>query len=123
MAAELGTAFFLPSLRGSNIDGVIGSPSRMKFGGNGPGAAPVVEARVEDIAEMTIQTDQLDLNQGYGTSNMQVNFVTRRGTSKFHGRVYEDFRNAALNANSWLNDTLTAINPTSPQREESSYLE
>jgi len=113
-----GTWNGLPTIaQGSNIDGVIGSPSRMKFGGNGPGAAPVVEARVEDIAEMTIQTDQLDLNQGYGTSNMQVNFVTRRGTSKFHGRVYEDFRNAALNANSWLNDTLTAINPTSPQRK------
>ena len=113
-----GTWNGLPTVaQGSNIDGVIGSPSRMKFGGNGPGAAPVVEARVEDMAEMTIQTDQLDLNQGYGTSNMQVNFVTRRGTSKFHGRVYEDFRNAALNANSWSNDALTAINPASPQRK------
>jgi hypothetical protein len=113
-----GTWNGLPTIsQGSNIDGVIGSPGRMKFGGNGPGAAPVVEARVEDIAEMTVQTDQLDLNQGYGTSNMQVNFVTRRGTSKFHGRVYEDFRNTALNANSWLNDSLTAINPASPQRK------
>jgi hypothetical protein len=89
----------------------------MKFGGNGPGAAPVVQARVEDIAEMTVQTDQLDLNQGYGTSNMQVNFVTRRGTNAFHGRVYDDFRNTALNANSWLNDTLTAIDPSSPQKK------
>ncbi|PYU67536.1 MAG: carboxypeptidase regulatory-like domain-containing protein [Acidobacteria bacterium] len=113
-----GTWNGLPTIaQGSNIDGVIGSPSRMKFGGNGPGAAPAVQARVEDIEEMTVQTDQLDLNQGYGTSNMQVNFVTRRGTSRFHGRVYDDFRNAALNANSWLNDTLTAINPSSPQRK------
>jgi len=111
-----GTWNGLPSAsQGSNIDGVIGSPSRMKFGG--AGAAPAVQARVEDIAEMTVQTDQLDLNQGYGTSNMQVNFVTRRGTSKFHGRVYEDFRNSALNANSWRNDALTAINPSSPQRK------
>jgi hypothetical protein len=35
---------------------------------------------------------------------MQVNFVTRRGSNTFHGRVYEDFRNTVLNANTWLND-------------------
>src|SRR5207237_4532 len=39
----------------------------------------------------------------------------RRGSNAFHGRVFEDFRNAALNANSWLNDTLNAINPSNPQ--------
>ncbi|MGO9084664.1 MAG: carboxypeptidase regulatory-like domain-containing protein [Terriglobales bacterium] len=100
-----GTFNGLPSIaQGSNIDGVIGSPSRMKFGGNGPVAEPVVEPRVEDIAEMAIQTDQLDLNQGFGTSSMQVNFITRRGTNAFHGRLYEDFRNSYLNANSWYND-------------------
>src|SRR5215471_4760043 len=95
-----GTWNGLPSIaQGNNIDGVISGSSRMKFGGN---AEPAMQARVEDIAEMTVQTDQLDLNQGYGTSNMQVNFVTRRGSSTFHGRVFEDFRNTALNANSWL---------------------
>lgn len=35
---------------------------------------------------------------------MQVNFVTRRGSNDWHGRVFEDFRNAALNANSWMNN-------------------
>ena len=110
-----GTWNGLPSIaQGNNIDGVISNTSRMKFSGNG---TPALQARVEDIEEMTVQTDQLDLNQGYGQANMQVNFVTRRGTSMFHGRVYEDFRNAALNANSWLNDTLTALNPTSPVRK------
>ena len=107
-----GTWNGLPSIaQGNNIDGVISSTSRMKFSGN---AQPGLQARVEDIAEMTVQTDQLDLNQGYGQANMQVNFVTRRGTNSFHGRVFEDFRNTALNANSWVNDTLTAITPGSP---------
>ena len=97
-----GTWNGLPSVaQGSNIDGVIGSPSRMKFGGN---AQPAVSARLEDIEEMTVQTDQLDLNQGFGQANMQINFVTRRGTNRFHGRVFEDFRNSGLNANSWYND-------------------
>lgn len=97
-----GTWDGLPSVaQGSNIDGVIGSSSRMKFGGN---AAPAVTARLENIQEMTVQTDQLDLNQGFGTANMQTTFVTRRGTNAYHGRVFEDFRNSALNANSWTND-------------------
>ena len=43
---------------GNNIDGVFGSPERMKFGGN---AAPAVLTRLEAIEEMTIQTDQLNL--------------------------------------------------------------
>jgi len=86
---------------GNNVDGVIGSSSRMKFYGN---ASPAISARLEDIQEMTVQTDQLSVNQGFGQANMQVNFVTRSGTNQFHGRVFEDFRNSALNANSWYNN-------------------
>jgi len=86
---------------GNNVDGVVGTTQRMKFAG---AATPLVQARVENMEEMTVQTDQLNMNTGYGISDMQVNFVTRRGSNSFHGRVYEDFRNAALNANTWLND-------------------
>ncbi|MGA9592773.1 MAG: carboxypeptidase-like regulatory domain-containing protein, partial [Candidatus Acidiferrales bacterium] len=97
-----GTWNGLPSIaQGNNIDGVIASTSRMKFGGN---TVPEVQARLEDMQEMTVQTDQLDLDQGFGASNMQVSFITRAGTNQFHGRIYEDFRNAYLNANTWVND-------------------
>jgi hypothetical protein len=107
-----GTWDGLPAIaQGNNIDGVIGSSSRMKFGGN---AQPAVVPRLEDIQEMTVQTEQLDLNQGFGQANMQINFVTRRGTNRFHGRVFEDFRNTALDANSWLNNAATALNPSNP---------
>ncbi len=102
VAGYNGTFNGLPSNdQGSNIDGVIGSPTRMKFGGN---IQPVVSPRLEAIEEMTIQTDQLNLNSGFGQSSTQVTFVSRRGTNKFHGRAYEDFRNSGLNANSWIND-------------------
>ena len=93
---------------GNNIDGVFGSPERMKFSGN---AAPAVQPRLEAIEEMTIQTDQLNLNQGGGQSSMQINFITRRGTNQFHGRLYEDFRNSDLNANTWSNDALGVKKP------------
>lgn len=93
---------------GNNVDGVVGTTQRMKFDG---AATPLVEARVENMEEMTVQTDQLNMNTGYGISDMQVNFVTRRGTNNFHGRIYEDFRNAALNANTWLNDATGSPKP------------
>ena len=110
VAGYTGTYDGLPSIaQGNNIDGVIGSSSRMKFGGN---SEPNVQPRLEDMQEMTVSTEQLNLDQGYGQSNMQLNFVTRRGSNRFHGRVYEDFRNSALNANSWSNDALSSITGT-----------
>lgn len=102
VAGYNGTYNGLPSNdQGSNIDGVIGNSSRMKFVGN---IQPAVSPRLEDIEQMTVQTDQLDLNSGFGQASTQVNFVSRRGSNQFHGRAYEDFRNSGLNANSWQND-------------------
>ena len=99
-----GTWNGLPMIaQGNNIDGVIASSSRMKFAGN---TQPGLEARLEDLQEMTIQTGQADLNQGMGTASMQVNFVTRRGTNELHGRIFDDFRNTDLNANSWFNNAI-----------------
>jgi len=88
---------------GSNIDGVQGNTNRMKFQGN---AAPIVSARLEDMQEMTIQTDMLGLNSGFGSTTMQINFVTRRGSNAFHGRIFESLRNDNLNANSWVNNAV-----------------
>ena len=93
---------------GNNIDGVIATTSRMKFGG---ASEPLVEARIEDMQEMTVQTDQLNTNTGFGQSNFQVNFVTRRGSNTFHGRLFEDHRSSALNENSWVNDASGAAKP------------
>ena len=87
--------------QGNNVDGVVGSPSRMKFSGNQSAA---VQTRIESMEEMTIQTDQMDQNQGFGQSSTQVGYVTRRGSNSFHGQLYEDFRNSWLNANSWRNN-------------------
>jgi len=95
--------------QGNNVDGVIGSPSRMKFGGN---ASPSVQVRLENIEEMTVQTDQMDMNQGFGQGAMQINYVTRRGTNNWHGSIYEDHRNAALNANSWRNNVTGLRKPS-----------
>ena len=54
---------------------------------------------------MTIQTGELDASKG-GTSAMDIGFVTKRGTNKFHGQLYEDYRSGGLNANSWYNNNV-----------------
>jgi len=91
--------------QGNNIDGVISSTSRMKFTGN---QTPELQARLEDMQEMTVQTDQLDLSTGFGATDMQVNFITRRGSNSFHGRAFDNYQNDGLNANSWGNDAIGA---------------
>jgi Carboxypeptidase regulatory-like domain len=87
--------------QGNNINGVVASSARMKFDGN---AYPNVQARLEDMQEMTVDTGQLNVSEGYGQAAMQETFVSKNGTNAYHGGVYEDFRNAAMNANSWTNN-------------------
>ena len=108
-----GTYDGLPSIaQGNNIDGVIGSSSRMKFTGN---AAPNrLAASGSNARDDGAKSEQLNLDQGFGQANMQLNFVTRRGSNAFHGRLYEDFRNSGLNANSWVNDATTALGTPTP---------
>ncbi len=87
---------------GADFDGTPGISNRFRSGGFAYGTT-AVQPRIEDVAEMTVQTGQLDLS-GIGTSAMRISIVTRRGTNAFHGRLYEDFRNTSLNANSWINN-------------------
>jgi hypothetical protein len=86
----------------ADFDGTQAMSNRFRSGGFTYGTS-VVSPRIEDIAEMTIQTAQLDLS-GNGTASMKISMVTRRGANAFHGRLFEDFRNTDLNANSWSND-------------------
>jgi hypothetical protein len=55
-----------------------------------------------DVVEtMKTQTSLYDASQGRnGGGNMQVNL--RSGTSKYHGDIFEYFRNNVLNANDWF---------------------
>ncbi|MDE1155497.1 MAG: TonB-dependent receptor [Acidobacteriaceae bacterium] len=96
------------SSQGSNIDGVVGSSSRGKYDGN---IAPAASPRIENISEMAIQTDQIDLDQGFGQATMQVNYVTRSGTNQYHGRIYVDAQNSGLDANTYANNANAVRRP------------
>ena len=88
----------------AEFDGTQSMSNRFRdsgmFGGYG---SSVVDPRIENIAEFTVTTSQMDLG-GNGTSAMRISIVTKRGSNDFHGMLYEDFRNTVLNANSWSNN-------------------
>ncbi len=102
--STLGTWNNMPggAIVSADFDGTQAISNRFRSGGFTYGTS-VVQPRIEDIAEMTVQTAQLDLS-GNGTSAMKIAMVTRRGGNNFHGRVFDDFQNTALNANSWSNN-------------------
>jgi hypothetical protein len=59
---------------------------------------------VDAIAEFKVLRGEYNAEFGRGAGG-QINVITRSGTSTYHGGLYEFFRNDALDANTWLNNT------------------
>ncbi|MFB3854746.1 MAG: carboxypeptidase regulatory-like domain-containing protein [Vicinamibacterales bacterium] len=97
-----GTWNGLPSAaQGNSVDGIIGNTNRWRYQSVNSALSTAITPRLENIAEMVISTDQMDMNQGFGNSGMQITYITRRGTNTFHGRLYEGYRSDVLNATNW----------------------
>jgi hypothetical protein len=85
------------------VDGINNNSNGFKSGGTSFfGTVPV---RVDSIEEVTVATSGLGADAS-GEGAMQIQFVTKRGTSEFHGGVFLQHRNSALNANSFSNKAL-----------------
>jgi len=67
---------------------------------------------VDSIQEVQILTANYNAEYGRSSSG-QIRFVTKSGTKNFHGDLVENFRNSALDANSWTRNL-------SPNASESS---
>ena len=97
-----GTWNGLPTFAQSNsIDGIVGNTNRWRYQTSDSAASIAVTPRLENIAEMVVSSDQIDMNQGFGSSSMTITYVTRRGTNRFNGRLYEGFRAEFLDAKNW----------------------
>ncbi len=107
-------AFLVPGAVDNNFDNLPGGAldvsnngfstetNRFKSGGfNTDGSS--ISNRLQNVQEFTVQTSQLNPSYG-GTSTMDIGYVTKRGTNHFHGQLFEDYRNDAMNANSWVNN-------------------
>jgi hypothetical protein len=58
---------------------------------------------VENVQEFKIQTNAFTSQYGWSSGNV-VNVVTKSGTNRFHGDVFEFYRNSALDANNYFNN-------------------
>jgi hypothetical protein len=114
-----GTWNGLPSAaQGNSVDGIIGNTTRWRYQTVNSAQSTAITPRLENIAEMVISTDQMDMNQGFGNSTMQITYVTRRGSNDFHGRLFEGYRAEILNAKNWG----STVKPTYHQNEAGASL-
>ncbi len=71
-----------------NLNGEIPSPFRL-------------QASLENVQEFRVDSNSYPAEYGTGTGG-QVNVVTKSGSNKFHGAVFEFLRNDALDARNWF---------------------
>jgi hypothetical protein len=58
---------------------------------------------VDEVQEFKVQTNSFTAQYALSNGN-SVNFITKSGTSRFHGNVFEFMRNSALDANYYFNN-------------------
>lgn len=89
------------------IDGVYAVRTRS-------GTAPLGVFNVDSLQEVQILTANYPAEYGR-VDGGQIRFVTRSGSSQFHGNVFHFFRNSALDANSWTrNSSPNPVNNSRP---------
>ena len=79
------------------VDGAVAT--RTRSSGSMLGAQDI-----NSVQEVQVLTGNFDAEYGR-TSAGQIRFVTKSGTSSFHGGAYEALRNSAFDANTWSRNT------------------
>lgn len=81
------------------LDGINNASNGYKSGGTV--FYTTVPARLGAIEEVSVETSGLGADSG-GQSGVNIKFVTKRGTNRYHGSAYYQPRSEIFNANSWL---------------------
>ncbi|HEX6187813.1 MAG TPA: TonB-dependent receptor, partial [Pyrinomonadaceae bacterium] len=63
---------------------------------------------VDDISEFTLTSSNADASQGYGAS--QVSVATQRGSSEFHGALFEYNRNSKFSSRPFFSNSRAFLN-------------
>ena len=90
------------------IDGVNNSSNGFKSGGTS--FFDTVPARLGAVEEVTVESAGLGADAGV-QGGVNLKFVTRRGTSKYHGSAFDEAQNDAFNANSFQNNARGIAKP------------
>ncbi len=83
-----------------SLDGINVNDTRNK---SGSGFSSLVPLRLDAVDEVTVSTSGLEADAASGGA-VTIRFSTRRGTNQFHGSLFEQFRNDALNAGEFFNN-------------------
>jgi hypothetical protein len=70
---------------------------------------PTVQPTPDSIQEFKVITNTFDAEYGRNSGSV-VNVVTKSGTNKFHGNMYEFFRNKVLNAQGYFDTSKPQFN-------------
>ncbi len=97
-----------------SLDGMNNNSQRFKSGGTS--FFSFAPARIDAIEEVTVSTTGLGA-EASGEGAMQIRLVTKRGTEQYHGKVLHQFRNEALNANSFFNNLQGIQRPKSREND------
>lgn len=113
-----GRATQFNGMPGANInvstDGVNNGSQGYKSGGTS--FYGTVSPRQGAIEEVSVATAGLGAD-GAAEGAMTIRFVTKRGTNQFHGGLFAQNRNDALNANSYFNNSRNIARPKINQND------
>ncbi|MGB7189940.1 MAG: hypothetical protein WBD10_07385, partial [Acidobacteriaceae bacterium] len=89
------------------VDGI--TTNRMQ---NGSGSFDIVAPSIEAVNEFHVTISGMPADLGRTTGGL-ANFNTKSGTNQYHGAIFDFYKNAALDANSWFNNGYLAETPAS----------
>jgi hypothetical protein len=101
------------------LNGINNNAQRFKSGGTSFFA--FVQPRLESIQEVTVTTSNLAANST-GQGAIQIQFVTKSGTNSWHGEVFWQHENSALNANNWFNNARRIRRPVFIRNDQGASL-
>ncbi len=102
-----GTNFVSNGSRGSTADILTDGASVTNSEPNGGITAATYLPSPEAVEEFKVEQTNFSAEYGFSGGSV-VNMLTRSGTNKFHGSVYDFVRDQSLDANSWFNDYYAA---------------
>jgi hypothetical protein len=88
--------------RNATADILLDGVSSTNFEQNSGILAPTYTPSVDAVEEFKVQQSNFSAEYGF-TGATLINVITRSGTNKFHGTLYEFLRNTVFDANDWFN--------------------
>jgi hypothetical protein len=81
---------------------------------------PTVQPSPDSIQEFRVLTNTFDAEYGRNSGSV-VNVITKSGTNKLHGNLYEFFRNTKLNANPYCLAAVNGVACDKPQSNQNQF--